>query len=390
MFYITVKQSPMYHQMTLEEFLFNKEIKSSLINQNLTNTRTYEVEEISDVFKKNLNVNRLIKILENFNNTFDYLRADDRKNLYHSFKIPKKSGGLRQIDAPNADLMLALTRLKQIFEEDFGALYHTSAFAYVKGRCTVDALKRHQSNESKWFGKYDLSNFFGSTTLDYVMKMLSIIFPFSEVVKEEHGREELERAVELGFLNDVLPQGTPLSPLITNLIMIPVDFRLTRMLRNLKQEHTVGEECKSMEQSFVYTRYADDFTISSKYTFDFRYIEGLIVGILNQYGAPFTLNKKKTRYGSSSGSNWNLGLMLNKDNNITVGYKNKKRLQAMISSYVMDKRSGIQWDKSDIQSMKGNIDYYRMVEKDNIDAIIRHLNKKFNVDLESMIKNDLR
>lgn len=49
--------------------------------------------------------------------------------------------------------MDALRRLKTMLEEDFHVLYHTSAFAYIKKRCTVDAVKRHQKNESKWFGK---------------------------------------------------------------------------------------------------------------------------------------------------------------------------------------------------------------------------------------------
>lgn len=30
-----------------------------------------------------------------------------------------------------------------MYEEDFHVLYHTSAFAYIKHRCTVDAVKRH-------------------------------------------------------------------------------------------------------------------------------------------------------------------------------------------------------------------------------------------------------
>ena len=50
MYYITVMQSPMYHQMTLEEFLFETESRPQLINPNMTNTRTYEVESISDKF----------------------------------------------------------------------------------------------------------------------------------------------------------------------------------------------------------------------------------------------------------------------------------------------------------------------------------------------------
>lgn len=247
MYYITVKQPPMYHQMTLEEFLFNTEVQSQIVNPNMTNTRTYEVETVSDRFLETINVGRLITKLVQFNDSVESLREVPRHELYHTFHIPKKSGGLRKIDAPNAELMDALRRLKTIFEEDFHALYHTSAFAYVKNRSTLDAVKRHQANESKWFGKYDLSNFFGSTTLEYVMYMFSMVFPFSEVMKHEIGKNMLRDALELAFLDGVLPQGTPLSPLITNVMMIPVDYKLANTFREYNH------------QRFVYTRYADDF-----------------------------------------------------------------------------------------------------------------------------------
>lgn len=376
MYYITVKQPPQYHQMTLEEFLFGTNVRT-LISSNTTNTRTYEVECVSDRFLNTISINRLIAKIKDFNKEADYLRKIPRKDLYYEFYIPKKSGGLRRIDAPNDNLKEQLSKLVDIFKNDFCALYHTSAFAYIEGRCTIDALKRHQSNNSKWFGKYDLSNFFGSTTLEFVMNMFSMIFPFSEVIKDEEGKKELEMALELAFMDGVLPQGTPASPLITTIMMIPIDFCLNRKL--IEHNH----------QRFIYTRYADDFQISSRYGFNFKEIENIISETLNEFGAPFKINKEKTRYGSSSGQNWNLGLMLNKDNDITVGYKNKKRFQAMVSSYVMDKKNGISWEINDIQRLDGIRSYYKSVEGEKIDSIIEHLSQKFNVNIMKMIKKDL-
>lgn len=378
MVYITVKQPPMYHQMTLEEFLFETGTKPQIINPNMTNTRTYEVERVGDKYLEKLNVAGLITKLAQFNESTEELRNKPRKTLYREFHIPKKSGGLRKIDAPEPELMDALRRLKTIFEEDFHVLYHTSAFAYVKKRSTIDAVKRHQSNESRWFGKYDLSNFFGSTTLDFVIKMFSMIYPFSEVVKESVGIEELRTALELAFLDGGLPQGTPISPLITNVMMIPVDYKLANGLREYNH------------QRFVYTRYADDFLISSKYTFSFRDIENYIINTLKEFDAPFTIKSQKTRYGSSAGSNWNLGVMLNKDNEITIGHKRKRQFQAMLASYVMDKQHGTDWDRSDIQAMEGYRNYYRMVEGESIDKVVEHIGKKFNVNIVQLIKDDLR
>ncbi len=378
MVYITVKQPPMFHQMTLEELLFQDYKGPMVINANESNTRTYEFNFASEHFTRRIDVGSLIAKLTRYNQSTEELRKKNRHELYKSFCIPKKSGGLRHINAPEAELMDALRRQKTMYEQDFHVLYHTSAFAYIKNRCTVDAVKRHQANESKWFAKLDLHDFFGSTTLDFVMSMFSMIFPFSEVVKVPEGKAQLRKALELAFLDGGLPQGTPISPLITNVMMIPVDFKLTKAFRNYEK------------QRFVYTRYADDFIISSQYDFDVHEVEKMVVDTLKDFGAPFSINASKTRYGSSAGRNWNLGVMLNKDNEITVGYKKKRQFQSMMYNYITDKRNGVAWPREDIMAMQGLHSYYRMVEPEAIDAIVKHTNEKLGVDVLLVIKEDLR
>lgn len=379
MTYITVFQSPSYHQMTLEEFLFGQSETTPLISTNETNTKTYEVNDVSERFLRRVDTDELIAKLKRFNDrTYPLREIENRHELYNEFKIPKKSGGYRPIAAPIPELMGALRSLKTIFEVDFKGLYHTSAYAYIKGRNTIKCIQKHQANDSKWFGKYDLHNFFGSTTLEFVMKMLSMVFPFSEVCLRETGRNELRTALELAFLDGGLPQGTPLSPTLTNIMMIPIDFALNKKL--LDYNH----------QRFVYTRYADDFQISSKYSFPFREIENIITTTLKEFDAPFEINSKKTRYGSSSGANWNLGVMLNKDNEITVGYKAKKRFQAALSSYIMDRKNGIEWSLGDLQSLEGYYNYYLMVEGETIEKMVNHISEKFGVNVLELIKEGLR
>ena len=81
-----------------------------------------------------------------------------------------------------------------------------------------------------------------------------------------------------------------------------------------------------------------------------------------------------------------LGVMLNKDNNITVGYQNKKHLQRMLENFIMDAKNNISWDVHDVQVMDGLCNYYKMVEKETIDRIIAHIDQKFGVHVESMIE----
>ena len=112
MVYITVRQSPIYHQMTLEEFLFQNFQAPPVVNANMANTKTYEFESASEHFTSKLDVDSLIRKLEQYNQSTAQLRERDRHSLYDSFHIPKKSGGLRKIDAPLPELMDALRRLK--------------------------------------------------------------------------------------------------------------------------------------------------------------------------------------------------------------------------------------------------------------------------------------
>lgn len=400
--YVVFKNQPEFRQASLQDLLYcddDTDFDDGLKQRDLTGTRTFNVYDTWR-YRKSVNIYKIIEELERFNKNTEHLREVDRHSLYYTFYIPKKTRGYRKIDAPNADLMLALRYLKSIFEEkcvgyksiggfttQLFALYHTAAFAYIKRRGTVDCLRKHQKNDSNWYAKFDLSNFFGSTTLEYTMQMFSRIFPFSEICKYTTGRNELEKALELAFLDGGLPQGTPISPLITNIIMIPVDFELYNGFRNFKCTDRNGEE---REQRCVYTRYADDFIVSSRLDFKFKEAQEYINSVLAKFNAPFKLNEEKTRYGSRSGSNWNLGLMIGQDNKISLGHARKKRLKAMISNYVMDKKSGVRWPLEVIQEMDGLRSYYYMIDSEGADGMMAYLSNRFNVNIMEEIKNDLR
>lgn len=374
--FITFKGSPKVSTPTLDKLLFGGSLDSVVYN-NGRGTVTYQIAEYgsrleskhhADPYQIGIFLHQFV-----YSDAVQELLKSDIHTHYRTFKIPKRSGGLRTINAPDEALSKQLTTLKDMIESN--VFYHTNAFAYVRGRSTVDAIKKHQRNESNWFGKFDLHDFFGSTTLDFVMSMLSKIYPFNKVMKNPVFSEDLRTALSLGFLDGGLPQGTPLSPALTNLIMVPFDFEFTRF-------------CTS--NSLVYTRYADDILVSSRAGFDVKFISARIRNIFRRYEAPYVLNEKKTRYGSRQGSNWNLGVMLNKDNNITVGHKNKKRFQSMLHNYARDKKSGIDWSISDVQELSGLISYYKMIEGDTIERIIRHHSEKMNLDIVSEIKADLR
>lgn len=365
-------------QVTFDDILNGIEGKRMLELNNPKNTfdtktifKVKTPDKLIDWYKIDSVVTALARFCRNHEKL---INTPDKKTLYHSFLIPKHSGGMRKIDAPLPPLMGALRELKGIMESICYASYHTSAFAYIRGRNAVDSVRRHQQNQSRWFLKLDFHDFFGSTTPEFVLKQLEQIYPYNLILVSEYGRKYLQEALSLCFLNGGLPQGTPISPMLTNLIMIPIDHRLAKMAREDFKVH------------MRYTRYADDILISSTIDFRWKEVEDKIVEILNNFGAPFKLNTKKTRFGSSSGANWNLGVMLNEHNEITIGQKRKKYLKAALFSLFSDYMSQKRWNPEDAQVLDGQISYYKMVEKNSIEKIIKTYEEKFKTPYKSALK----
>lgn len=372
--YITINTRPKNYQISFNDILSGFENKYYGQQKDTKDTRTWFVEEINDDLITRIDFVKMYQSLKSFNEKYKALISTvDKNQLYKTFKIPKKSGGLRTINAPNEELLRALRELKYIFECDFYASYHSSAFAYIKGRSTIDAVKRHQTNKSRWFLKLDFSKFFPSTTQSFLTNMLCETYPFCAFVKNKDCKKELDEALSLCFLNGGLPQGTPTSPLLTNMMMIPIDYAIAKM-------------CREHVPHLKYTRYADDLLISSEFSFKWEEVQRNVVDILRSFHAPFVLNTTKTRYGSSAGRNWNLGVMLNKDNEITVGHAKKKTLKAMLFQFMTDDSKGSSWSIEDVQYMMGIISYYRMVEGKKIDDIIQTYSAKFNKDVLATAK----
>lgn len=384
-YYLTLRQSDRVKQLTFEEICFGSFDLRSEYRPNVTdNTITYELDRISPKFVAQLDVRSMIAALKSFNSMTEEIRAAPRHSLYYRFYIPKRKEGedgvvkWRQIDAPHEELMHYLHLLKDMLRTVFHATHHTAAFAYVENRRILDALRRHQQNKSKWYGKFDFSDFFGSHTFSYCMNTLAHIFPFCEVMKTKEGNKELRKALDLAFLDGRLPQGTPVSPMLTNIMMIPFDFHLSRALRDLDGTR------------YVYTRYADDIIISARYWFHPKKMENVIRSVVSHVHAPYRLNLEKTRYGSSSGSNWNLGLIINKENEITVGAERKKMLKTRLFNYAKDKTLGMKWSMGDIQTLLGQLSFVESIEDLGSRRILNSVSSKIGFDVKKSLIRDIK
>ena len=151
-------------------------------------------------------------------------------SMYKHYQIPKKTGGMRNIDEPNEELKGWQNEIVRILKEYFGVMHHTNAYGYVEKRCCLDVAEKHRLAGSNWFLKIDISDFFGSTTLDHLVKQMGQVYPFANLIDSWHWYYEdiFRKALKICFLNGGLPQGSPASPLLTNLLMIPFDYEITK------------------------------------------------------------------------------------------------------------------------------------------------------------------
>ena len=287
----------------------------------------------------------------------------DMSTCYTHFTIPKASGGERPIDAPNTDLKNTLTNIR-ITLAQAGILAHTAAYAYVPGRCAKDAVIRHQKTEHKYYLKLDLHNFFGSCTKDFIKDRLKKICYFYLMPDEF-----IDKLLHIAMLNGSLPQGSPLSPWLTNQIMLPFDFELTNW-------------CK--KHNITYTRYADDMLFSANFNPQNLIEEKVTTSLEN---TPLTINTDKTHLTTTSGRNWNLGIMTNKDNNLTVGYRKKELARAMLTEFCKNHES---WNAQQAQELLGIFAYLSSIEPEYFQNLLTKYSNKFNVDITTELKRIIK
>ncbi len=153
---------------------------------------------------------------------------------YTTFRIAKKSGKARQISAPNSELKELQRRILRRVLARLNP--HPLATGFRKGVSFVDNARIHQSQSV--IVKIDLVNFFPAIKREKVMRYFRQI---------GWNRATTRLLADLTTFEDALPQGAPTSPALSNLVNFSLDLRIAKLVSN---------------QGGIYTRYADDITIS--------------------------------------------------------------------------------------------------------------------------------
>lgn len=157
-----------------------------------------------------------------------------RNRMYSHFLIPKRSGGFRKIDAPNARLLFLQRKILEVFVKMYKPRYPVHGF--VKHRSAITNAQEHLKR--KHILNIDLKDFFPSISQNRVSGLLSALGIPLEV------RSAL---LAICCVDDRIPQGSPTSPIISNMISLRLDRRLMSF-------------CKTRRIRF--SRYADDLTFS--------------------------------------------------------------------------------------------------------------------------------
>lgn len=162
--------------------------------------------------------------------------------------------------------------------------------------------------------------------------------------------------------------------------MVPIDKDINKQL---------NEYFRNKQQSFMYTRYADDLLISSNKEMVVSEVISIINKILRAYTDKLVINNDKTRYGSKAGSNWNLGIMYNKDNKLTVGYRRKKKIKTMLFQFQVCYNNGDR-DKEYAQAILGELAYINNIEPEYTQELIRWMNEKYSTDFYTILHKTVK
>ncbi len=219
---------------------------------------------------------------------------------FRSFKIRKKSGGMREIKAPCAQLATILKCVNVMLN----AVYVPSdaAMGFTSGRSVQTNAQAHVGHN--YVFNIDLKNFFPSIPQARVWKRLQLP-PFSFPKPVANVLAGLCCSFDETMGSNVLPQGSPASPLLTNAICDNLDRRMKGVAKRF---------------GLHYTRYADDMTFSSMHNV---YREGSafreeIQRIITDQG--FRMNDSKTRLQKKGGRQEVTGLTVNEITNVSRKY----------------------------------------------------------------------
>lgn len=165
-------------------------------------------------------------------------------------EIPKPNGSTRMLGIPVVLDRLIMQALLQVLTPIFDPTFSESSHGYRPGRSTHEAVRcvqEYVKEGYEWIVSLDLEKFFDRVNHDVLMSRVA------RRVKDKRVLRIIRRYLQAGIMKDGLtsprtegtPQGSPLSPLLSNILLDELDKELE-------------------ERGHRFCRYADDVTILVK------------------------------------------------------------------------------------------------------------------------------
>ena len=162
-------------------------------------------------------------------------------------EIPKPGGGVRKLGIPTVLDRIVQQAMVQVLTPMLDPGFSESSFGYRPGRSAHDALRHalaHQEEGRQWVVDLDLKAFFDEVDHDILMSRLG------RTVKDKGIKRLIAAFLRSGVCVDGevhptdkgTPQGGPLSPLLSNVLLDDLDKELE-------------------SRGLAFARYADDCTI---------------------------------------------------------------------------------------------------------------------------------
>jgi len=149
--------------------------------------------------------------------------------------IPKPGGkGRRGLGIPNVMDRWVQQSVLQVLEPIFDPDFHASSHGFRPHRGTVTAIteaKRHIGEGYEWVVDIDLSNFFDRVNHQRLLSRLAQRIEDGRVLKLIHRMVKAKVVMPDGTVvttGEGTPQGGPLSPLLSNVVLDELDWELQR------------------------------------------------------------------------------------------------------------------------------------------------------------------